>query len=66
MKAKLIQEYDKKYRKGYEVEIDKIELDPRFGSGIKVRVTNMGKLSTYLDLGWINSKVENGKLIPRG
>ena len=57
MKAKLTFEYDSKYPKGYEVEIDKIEPDDGFGSKVKVRVLNMGKKPLWLDWGWVNKKV---------
>lgn len=60
MKAKLTGNYDPKYVKGYEVEIDKIEIKDGYGSRIRVRITNMTKKPIWLDWGWVNEEAMNG------
>lgn len=54
MKLKIIgnSDYNRNFRMGQGVEVDKIEYDKLFDSGYKVRVINIWKKPRWFDLGW--------------
>jgi len=52
MKVKLVQDYDYKKPKGYEMEIDRIRKNPRVQGGYEVRVIGEWKEPTWFSIDW--------------
>ena len=52
MRMKLLEDYDDKRRKGYEMEIDKIRYSPNCVGNFAVRVVGEWSEPTYMAITW--------------
>lgn len=52
MKMKLIENYDDKRKKGFEVTVDRILFSPKHAGYFKVRVVGMWKNPTWMAITW--------------